>query len=573
MIPSLNDINRAYQQPSVEILDIHGRHIASYGHFHKGALDIKTIPDYTIKALIAIEDRRFYSHYGIDPLGIVRALMRNVDTGRIVQGGSTITQQLAKNILHQKKVFDHRDRSLKRKIIEALLALKIERWFTKDQILEMHLNRAYMGSGTWGLNAASFKYFGRPAKDMNLYESCILIGLLQAPSFYSPAKNQIHSERRGQQVLNAMVNNGFVQQDVADAAMAMPSNLAMENYQISARYFTDWIMDQLHAHGVLHSNNDMVIKTTLDLDLQNIAESVAKKTMEELGPKWKAQQAALVSMDKNGAVHAMVGGLNYIQSPFNRATQAMRQTGSAFKYFVFLSALLEGWSPDSVISDDPITLGSWTARNFKLYKPSGTITLRKAFAQSVNTSTVRLAQNVGIPRIIKMMRLLGVTTPIPKFTKNLTMSLGTLNMNVLEMTSAFAAMINEGMRVVPYGIKQIIHLDGRVLYTHKNIDPTEQIDPEVVQEMRSLLHSVMVAGTGRRANVDTVWCGGKSGTSNTGDGDRDLWFVGITDSVATGVWCGCDDEQPMIHQAGGSPASHIWRRFNQELLNKKKKPI
>lgn len=568
-VPTVQHVLKMPSQSSTEFLDVKNRHIASYGQFQKEYVHIQDIPKHLIHALIATEDRRFYKHFGIDFLGIIRALKENITKGRIVQGGSTITQQLAKNILHQTKSFDHRDRSLKRKIMEAILAIKIEKALSKEKILEMHLNRAYMGSGTWGLNAASFKYFRHAAKDLNLYESCLLVGLLQAPSIYSPARNQIHSERRGQKVLDAMVLEGFISSEVSEAAMVIPSALAKENYQYSARYFTDWLMDELYAQGMLKVEKDIKVHTTLDLDIQKMAEDISRQTMAEYGPKWGAKQAALVSMKHDGAVQAMIGGLNYLTSPFNRATKSMRQTGSAFKYFVFLTALMEGWCPDAMISDAPVSIGDWTAKNFKLYKSCGNITLRKAFAESVNTSTIRLAQIVGITKIITMMKDLGVTTHIPDKAKNMTLAIGTLNLSVLEITSAFAAMINQGARVTPYGIQKITSRNNKVVYEHENVDQFETIDPEVVQEMRTLLESVMTSGTGRRANIEGIWCGGKSGTSNTGIYDRDLWFVGMTNAICTGVWAGCDKEEPMTHQSGGSPALHIWHRFNKAVIQKK----
>lgn len=569
-LPDIKDLNHLTRQPSIEILDSQGHSLASYGDFYGHAVRAEDLPDHVINALLAIEDRRFYSHWGIDPIGMTRALLRNMRDGRVVQGGSTITQQLAKNFLQSKKIYGPYDRSLKRKISEALLALQIERHFTKNEILTMHLNRVYMGSGTWGVDAAALKYFGRHAKELGLYESAVLMGLLRAPSYYSPARNQERSEGRAKQVLQAMVETGFISQEASIVAMAMPTPLASSARHYSARYFTDWVLDQLHDLVDTHTE-DLVVKTTLDLSLQRIAEREAKKVMASQGVLWKASQIALVSLQFDGAVKAMIGGMDYRQNSFNRATQALRQPGSAFKYFVFLAALEEGYTPSSYVSDAMVDLQGWKAKNFK-YKSRGQISLKEAFAKSVNSVAIRLMMDVGLSKVIGMARRLGITSPIPPKNRNYSLALGTAGISLLEMTGAFSAIAYEGRKVIPYGIQEIRNKKKEVLFQHSAPQDDYVLDQETLKEMQSLMTHVMTAGTGRLAQIASVPTMGKSGTSNTGKDDRDLWFIAMTPDLVTGVWSGCDDESPMPHQTGGSPSLHLWKAFNASILKHKAKP-
>lgn len=564
-LPNLDLLAQLPRRPSVRLLDQRGQILASYGDFYGAPIRMEDLPPHVVQALLAIEDRRFFHHYGVDPVGIVRAFVRNLRSGRIMQGGSTITQQLAKNFLQSQKVYSYRDRSIQRKISEALLALQIERRFTKNQILTMHLNRVYMGAGTWGIDAAALKYFDRNAKDLGLYEAAILIGLLQAPSHLSPARSQERSEVRAKRVLQAMVESGNISQEAALAAMAIPTPLAPGVRQHSAYYFTDWVMDQLHE--LVDSNaEDLDVKTTLDLTLQRIAERHAKQVMATRGALWKAKQTALIAMTPDGGIQAMVGGLNHRQSPFNRATQAIRQPGSIFKYFVFLAALEEGYTPDSWISDVPIRLGSWKAPNFNKYKSQGEITLREAFAKSVNASAIRLTMDVGITKVIEMARRLGVQSAIPQSSRNYTIALGTAGFTLLEMTGAFAAMVNHGMKVTPYGIQEVVTRGGKVLYRYSAGPKKAVLDGEVLREMQSLLREVIESGTGRTAKIPSVSIMGKTGTSNKKTDDRDVWFIGMTPQMITGVWSGCDDEAPMKRHPGGSPSLHLWKDFTTTLL-------
>ncbi len=570
-LPDIDGLMHLSRRPSIEILDIHGHSVATNGDLYGQPIAAEDLPPHIIQALLAIEDRRFYQHMGVDPIGILRAAYVNFRAGRTVQGGSTITQQLAKNFLQSKKFYSYSDRSYARKISEILMSFQIERRFTKNQILTMHLNRVYMGSGTWGIDAAALKYFGRKAQELNLYEAALLMGLLQAPSLYSPARNQARSEIRAQKVLDAMVNAGFIKEEEADAAMAMPSALATSARQESGRYFADWIMDQLQE-VVATQSQDLIVTTTLSLPVQRIAERQANRVMESYGKARKADQMALVSMDATGAVQAMVGGMNYKTSSYNRATQALRQSGSAFKYFVYLAALEVGYSTETRISDLPITFGKWTAQNFR-YTSTGSISLRNAFAKSVNAVAIRLATRVGIPRIVRMARKLGIESAIPDHCKNYTLALGTSGVHLLELTGAFAVILNQGYPVKPYGILAVHNRKKECLYKHdgKRIDEPV-LEPEVLEDMKVLLKEVFRSGTGRLAAFGSMPLMGKSGTSNKGKLDRDLWFIAMTPKYVTGVWTGCDDEKGMVPLKNGSPSLHLWKNFNLILDQYTKDP-
>ncbi len=566
-LPDIEELSKLPRHPSILVFDNRNQILASYGDLYGNPIRAEELPPHVVNALLAIEDRRFYHHWGIDPIGMVRAFKRNMEAGGVVQGGSTITQQLAKNFLQSKKIYSYQDRSLKRKISEAILAFRIERKFTKNQILTMHLNRVYMGSGTWGIDAAAMRYFGKHAKELGLYESSVLMGLLKAPSRYSPASNHERSEGRAQQVLQAMVEAGFISQEAAVAAMAMPVPLAMNTQKHSARYFTDWITEQL-PELIDTGSEDLEVFTTLDLPMQRIAERRAVEIMKSKGAQWGAQQIALVSMNPEGAVKAMVGGTQYKGSPFNRATRSLRQAGSTFKYFVFLTALEEGYTPGSVVDDTPVVIGDWKPKNFR-HKARGGMSLREALARSVNAVSIRLAMDVGVSKVISMARRLGISSPLPR---NLTLALGTGGVTLLEMTGAFAAVAHEGHKVKPYGIRMVRNRKGQVLYQHKSMASEQVIDDESLEEMKEMLEGVVDYGSGRLAKIPSVPIMGKTGTSNKGKDDRDLWFIAMTENLVTGVWSGCDDEKAMPHQNGGSPALHLWREYNSDVIRYMKNP-
>lgn len=569
-LPDLDSLGYLSRRPHVQVVDIRGDLIASYGDFFSQPVDAKQLPKHLIQALLAIEDRRFFVHWGVDPVGIARAFMSNFKAGRVVQGGSTLSQQLAKSLLQDTKRFDYRDRSLARKIMELILALQIEQRFTKNQILSMHLNRVYMGSGTWGVDAAAMRYFDKHATELNLYESAVLMGLLQAPSLYSPLRNQARSESRAQIVLQAMVEAKFITPQEADAAMALPTPVTSNQGNQSGRYFADWVMDEVYQ--VLPGNrDDLTVLSTLDLRVQKMAERQTLRVMKNHGVVRQAEQMALVCMNPEGAVLSMIGGMDYAKSSFNRATKALRQPGSAFKYFVYLAALKAGWTPRSRMDDRPITFGRWTASNY-LYKATGSISLQQAFARSVNSVAIRLAARVGIGRVIRMARMLGVDTEIPAHARNYTLALGTAGITLLEMTAAMGTIIHDGCVVHPYGIARIKNSKGKELYVRMSAPKDPVLEPKVVQDMAAMLKQVCATGSGKRSYFDGPTIMGKTGTSNTGKLDRDLWFVGMTPQYVTGVWTGCDNEKGMIPCTPGSPPIFLWRAFNQLLIRYKKNP-
>lgn len=552
-LPSISSLAETQRRPSIVILASDGRtKLSTYGDMHGRMVKVKDLPPHVVQALLAIEDRRFYYHFGVDPLGLIRAVFVNMRAGHVVQGGSTLTQQLAKNFLQAEKRFDVNDRSFKRKIQEALMALWLERKFTKEQILTMYLNRVYFGSGTFGLEAAAQHYFDKSATELNVYESAVLAGLLKAPSRYSPASNPREAEMRAEQVLATMVEAGYLSEDAKEASLLMASQAQSNMYGSNIRYFCDLVVAQLQD-TVGFDAQDLVVTTTLDARLQQIAESEASSLMTEYGEKYKAGQVALVSLTPEGAVKAMVGGTNYHKSQFNRATQALRQSGSIFKSFVYVLALEKGYTPDSPISDMPISLGTWNPKNFK-YDAKGTITLTDALAYSVNTATIRLGKQFGPKAIADMANRMGVTDPQPR---DLTLVLGTADTTLYHLTTAYTVLANGGRSVLPYTILSVKDVKGREIFKRQEGGGAQILDPSVVHGMNRMLSAAVRYGTGRNAAIDRP-CAGKTGTSQK---NRDAWFVGYTPDLVTGVWAGNDNNDSMNYLAGGSMATRLWKGF------------
>lgn len=550
-LPDITKLARTERRPSITILAKDGTKLATYGDLHGNMVNLKKLPPHVIQALLAIEDHRFYSHFGVDLIGLIRAIWINYRAGHVVQGGSTITQQLAKNFLQSEKLYTINDRSLRRKIQEALLALWLEHKFTKDQILTIYLNRVYLGSGTFGLAAASQHYFGKKPQDLSLYEAAVIAGLLKAPSKYSPSTNPQLADQRAAQVLENMVREGNISSDLKDAALVFASS-ASGTYQGSAiRYFTDWIVDLLDKEMGLE-DKDLIVTTTLDPSLQRLAESKLNDVLEEKGKVSHVSQLALVSMSYDGAVRALLGGSNYKKSQFNRATQALRQPGSAFKMVLYLSALEAGMSPQEYVSDLPIRFGGWKPKNYK-YETRGEITLQDAMAYSVNTVSVRLAHRLGVSRIIETAHRLGLTAPLPR---DLTIVLGTGETTLLDLTSAYAVIARGGVYLPPYAILKVTDCEGNILYTHHASPPQRRVDSSVVRSLTHMLQAVMSYGTGRKATVPG-FCAGKTGTSQS---YRDMWLMGFTPSLITGTWAGNDDNTSMKPGAG-SPAARLWHLY------------
>jgi penicillin-binding protein 1A len=549
-VSTLNDIKR---RPSVALLANDGSLITSYGDLYGEFVHLDQMSPYLPAAVVATEDRRFYHHFGVDPIGLLRALYVNVTSGDLVQGGSTITQQLAKN------VFLTPERSLHRKGQELLLSFWLEHNFTKTQILELYLNRVYFGSGTFGVDAAARRYFGRTAKDVTLLQAAMLAGMLKAPSRYNPAADPIASATRAQVVIDSMVDAGALTDEQAQQAGNQSGEAAVDNQPLppAARYFADWALDQVSSYiGI--TTSDIVVQTTLDPRMQGIAERDLTAVLARDGPKQRASEGALVALTPDGAVRALVGGVDYKQSQYNRATQALRQPGSSFKAFVYLTAFENGLTPEAQFVDAPVSIGKWSPDNYN-DKYYGQVSLREAFARSLNSVAVQLAQRVSPARVVETAKRLGIDTPMGA---DASIALGTSESTVLEMTGAYATFANKGQGVLPYGITRIATRDGQVLYQRQGSGLGTVASPTAVREMVDIMTATVAWGTGKGATIDRP-AAGKTGTSQN---YHDAWFIGLTGQLVTGVWVGNDDNSPMNKVTGGSLPVNIWHDFMLEAL-------
>lgn len=551
-LPDVSKLNEIKRRASVSLIASDGSLIASYGDLYGSAVALRDLPPHLPAAVIATEDRRFYDHFGIDLLGLARAVYVNLREGRLVQGGSGITQQLAKNI------FLTPERSLHRKGQEVLLALWLEREFTKDQILELYLNRVYFGAGTYGVDAAARKYFGRPASEVTLFESAMLAGMLKAPSRYNPLNDKELARDRAKLVLRGMVDAELIAPDLAEAAATLtaPSVNPQAHGQIG-QFYADWVLDQISSY-VGFAEQDLIVETTLNPTRQRLAEQHLTRIIAENGPAQKASQAALVALTPEGAVEAMVGGVSYRQSQFNRATQAQRQPGSAFKAFVFLAAFEAGYGPDSSIVDAPIRIGNWAPGNYN-DKYYGAVSLREAFARSLNSVAVQLSERVGRRNVIATAQRLGITSPIGN---DASIALGTSEASLLDMTAAYAVFANQGRGVWPYTITRITTRTGEVLYERSGSGPGRVASGTAVNAMLDVMGAAVTDGTGRKAALDRP-AYGKTGTTQN---FRDAWFVGLTADLVTGVWVGNDNNSAMDAVTGGSLPVAIWHDFMRDAL-------
>jgi len=521
--------------------------IGRYGDLIGDQVTIDTVPKDLVNAVLAIEDRRFYYHPGIDPLGFARAMFVNVREQRFAQGGSTITQQLAKNL------FLSRERTIKRKIQEAMLAFWLEFELSKDEILEAYLNRVYLGGGTYGVDAASKLYFNKPVSQVNLEEAATLAGLLKAPSTYSPHANPVRSRERAAVVINAMLDAGYIEESdklQINASIPKPPRKPSGNAQ---RYYSDWIVDQTNQL-LGPTGDDLIIETTMDVDIQNTAEETLKSTLLKNGAAKNITQGAVVTMRPNGAVLALVGGRDYGLSQFNRATQAARQPGSSFKPFTYLAALENGWHPDDLIMDEPITRGRYRPKNFG-HKYYGEVTIEEALTLSLNTVAYQLIKNVGPAAVIDVARRLGIKS---KLNEDLSLALGTNQISPLELTGAYASIANGGVMVAPYGITKITSAKDGTVYYERKAEPKGKraVKPRAISMLIAMMQNAIQNGTGRGANFGSPKAAGKTGTSQD---SRDAWFMGFTDRLVTGVWLGNDDNASMKGVTGGSYPAQIWR--------------
>ncbi len=504
-------------------------------------LSYEEIPPIMRDAMVAVEDRRFRSHPGVDAIGIGRGLWVSVSDGGRVRGVSTITQQLARNI------FLTNDRSFARKVREGILALALEWRFSKDQILELYLNRVYFGGGAYGIDAASRRFFGHSASELSIGEAAIIAGLVKAPSNYSPTADTDAARGRAAVVLDLMIRNETISE--AQAASANPEEVEFvqtSERQNSTRYFTDWVLPQLDML-IDETVQPIDVWTTLDLGMQ----AAADRAINAHTPA--GAQGALVSLDADGAVRAMIGGRDYVSSIYNRATQATRQPGSAFKLFVYLAALEAGYEPDSIVQDTPITIGNWSPRNDN-GRFAGAVTLRQALAYSINTVAVRLAQDVGTRSVADMAQRLGITTRV---NTNPSMALGTSDVRLLDMTRAYAAIARGGVAVVPYGIRRVTTADGTLLYQNESDETRVLVAPWVAAQMTDLLQGVVTHGTGRAAALGRPTAG-KTGTTSA---NKDGWFVGFSSGLTTGVWMGRDDPRRLAGLAGGRAPAQAFRDY------------
>jgi penicillin-binding protein 1A len=556
-LPNIEDLNKFTKAPSILIKSEKGRIIGSFGDIYGDYISFDELPSSLIDAVIATEDRNFYHHIGVDPVGLARAMLANIRAGHVVQGGSTITQQVAKN------VFLTPERSLGRKIREALLAFRLEARFTKEDILSIYLNRVYLGAGNYGVDAAAHRYFEKSARELTLSESSIIAGLLKAPSRLAPTSNPALSRKRAEQVLVNMEDAGYLtQQQVAKARDELAKVLsARKRSTQSTQYFSDWVLEQLPEY-IGNVSEDIVVVTTLDPEWQALADKAVSDVMAKEAEEHDVSQVALVSMSPDGAIRAMIGGSDYAESQFNRATQSLRQPGSAFKLFVYLAGLEEGLSPDSIVEDKPITIKrvgkDWSPKNYT-NQYLGVITLEEAVAESVNTVAVQVAEHAGLGHVVTMARRLGITSPLDELPS---IALGATEVSLIEMTNAYAHLAAGGNIVYPYGILEITSSKGQPLYMRQSSGRGIVLRSDVVGMMNEMLLGVVNNGTGRGAQIGRP-AAGKTGTTSD---YRDAWFLGYTPDLVTGVWVGNDNNTPMKKVTGGTIPAYIWRQYMSAAL-------
>lgn len=547
-LPDLTKLQTNVRNPSVVIQTIDGSVISTYGHVFEEMVRVQDLPAYVPQALMAVEDRRFYYHFGVDFIGLIRAAYENYRAKRVVQGGSTLTQQLAKNLLFSEGSFDVNDRSFKRKILEVFLAVWLEWKFSKDDILTMYLNRVYLGGGTYGIEAAAQRYFNKSARELNVFESAVIAGLLKAPSRYSPASNPDKARERAKTVLGLMQEAGFISN--ADEYLKQGMHILETSKQDpSFRFFCDWVMEKLP--DFVSMDRDLIVVTTLDPQMQKHADKVCKDYLSDMGAKLKTSQISFVALAPDGAVKAMVGGQDYKKSQFNRVTQALRQPGSIFKMFTYLAAMEDGMNPDDMIEDTPLSIGNWHPGNFT-WKSRGAIPIRLAFARSVNMPAIRLMLKVTPKKVIEVARRLGITS---KMEEHMSLSLGAIETTLLELTASFATYANQGRAVWTYGILEIRDKEGNILYRRDENQTPVIIKQEPLGKMRSLLRSVVGEGSGYATNVAPSIMG-KTGSN----GDKDAWCVTFRETddnagfqnVVVGVWTGNDNNKHMAKQSMGS---------------------
>jgi penicillin-binding protein 1A len=531
----------------ITILDDKGRLIARRGLTQGALIPLAELPPYVPNAFIAIEDRRFRYHFGIDPIGMARAAVENMTVGHVAQGGSTITQQLAKNLfLDPKRTFD-------RKVQEAMLALYLESRYSKDQILTLYLNRVYFGAGVFGIQAAAERFFGKPAAELTLPEAAMLAGSVKAPARYNPQADPDASIDRAGVVLDAMADAGFIDGAAHDDAKATRPRVVHDTGTPGSGYFVDWVISRIPGY-VGNIDEPIIVETTFDVATQQKAERAVTQGLAREGLGLHAQEAALVAMLPDGAVRALVGGRSYADSPFDRATDAERQPGSAFKPFVYLTAFEHGRSPGDTMNDEPVNIRGWRPSDYE-GRYEGAISLERAFAKSSNSIAAQLAAEVGTRAVAATAHRLGITSELMEVPS---LALGTSGVTPLELTGAYAPFANGGDGVLPYGIIRIRTRSGKVLYTREGSGHGRIISEENTREMTRLMVATVTSGTGKAARLDGRPSAGKTGTTQD---FRDAWFVGFTSDLVCGVWIGNDDNAPMVHATGGGLPAHMFKAF------------
>jgi penicillin-binding protein 1A len=558
-LPPIDQLTVPKRPPNIAIMASDGSLLANRGETGGRTVTLKELPPYLPKAFVAIEDRRFYDHFGIDPVGISRAVYRNLAHRGGLQGGSTLTQQLAKNL------FLTQERTASRKIQEAILALWLERNYSKDQILELYLNRVYFGAGAYGVEAAAQRYYGKSARNVSLAEAAVLAGLVQSPSRLAPNRNPDRAQARAELVIAAMNELGFITPGMTKTALGTPAEPVRPNGAGSANYAADYVMDVLDDF-VGNVESDIVVSTTVEPSMQAAAERVLVDELDAKGQKFNVSQGAFVAMQPDGAVKALVGGRNYESSQFNRAIAARRQPGSSFKPFVYLTAVERGYTPDTVLEDGPVNFGGWAPKNYDR-KYRGPIAMRDALALSLNTIAVKLNMEVGPKAVVQTAQRLGISSPLQA---NGSLALGTSEVTPLELVSAYAAFANGGTGVVPYVITQVKTTDGKLVYKRPNAGGLGRvIDPGVVAMMNEMMHNTFVVGTAQKAQIPGWSLAGKTGTT---DDYKDAWFVGFSGSLVAGVWLGNDDGTLTKRVTGGNLPTEVWHNFMKIAL-KDQQPV
>jgi penicillin-binding protein 1A len=532
--------------PNVRIVSETGETIANRGDTGGEALTLSEMPKALPQAVMAIEDRRFYSHLGIDPIGLARAMVVNFRSGAATQGGSTLTQQLAKNL------FLVPERTIERKMQEVVLSIWLEAEHSKDAILEMYLNRVYLGAGAYGVDAAARRYFAKSARDVTIAEAAMIAGLLKAPSRYAPTNDLQAAQDRAALVLGAMREEGYITEAQLKQALAEPARIVNRQVAASAGYVADWVMDLVPGF-VGQVAEDIVVETTIDTSIQRAAEDVLQTGLAAEGEKLRVSQGAVVVMDGAGAVKGLVGGRDYQASQFNRAVTARRQPGSAFKPFVYLTALEHGMTPETVRVDRPVAFGKWRPENYTR-KNYGEVTLKRALANSLNTVAVQLGSEVGAISVVDTAHRLGITSAL---NPNLSIALGTSEVTLLELTAAYTPFANGGYGVVPHVIRRIKTEDGKLLYEKHGSGPGQVVNLAQIGQMNEMLSEALISGTAQRARIPGWPAGGKTGTSQD---LRDAWFVGYTGYFTAGIWLGNDDGKPTKATGGVLPAA-LWGKL------------